>query len=190
MPFPKPPQKQPPRPNAYRPVLKQRHIDRVLEMAEESGRDPTELMHEALDHVLKYNNTPPIAATAPPPPDVPTMSRANESPLARRARHDAVNAAVGREDGDPESAMAALEAREAKGEKEGDTDEAPPEMMRGDAPNPLGLSTIKQWASGKVPETPSFLKEQGRKEPESDDERRASLRRKYLAPSGRVQRRG
>ena len=107
----------------------------------------------------------------------------------KTAQSDAINAAAGREDGTPESSMAALEAAEARDEAEGEGDDAPPDQMKGDKPNPLRRPTAKDWAGRKEDEEkPPFLKRSD-EEPD-EDERRAQLRRKYLAPSGRLQQRG
>ena len=169
----------------FKPIVKQRHVGALMRMATQSGRDPNEILHELLDQATS-SEAPPTAAD-PNASGAATTSRAlNEPAVAKKARHNAINAAAGREDGDPASAMAALEASEAKAVAEGETDEAPPDLMKGDRPNPLRTSMIKQWASGKSPEAPSFSN--GPEQETDDDERRAQLRRKYLAPAGRPQR--
>jgi hypothetical protein len=144
----------------FRPKIRGSLLDALEQMAAQAGRDANEILEELL-----------VQATSNDPPPVPSpTSRAGEPAAARRARHDAINAAAGREDGTPESSMAALKKREANDRAEGDGDDAPPEKMKGGKPNPLRL-----WAGKDDPSSA---------EQKKADER-ARLRQKYENARGR-----
>lgn len=169
----------------FRPTMKQRHLDAIVRMAAESGRDPQDVYAELLDQATS-NDPPPNRHAGAAPPATPNAG-APQAPRPDGSRVARV-VVVPPPEGPPMGETLAQAKRRENGEsevKEPDDEDpsgtAPPEQMKGNAPNPLSL--IKRWAG--MPDSVPTASPEAQKQDE-----RSRLRDKYLSPRGRLQTRG
>lgn len=151
----------------FKPVMKQRHLDAIVRMAAEAGRDPQEVYQELLDQATSNDAAPtpapPMPAAPPPaaspqtavPPRTaaaPTAPVLDETIAGRKARGESGKLP------DPEQVL-----------RDAEDDDEPP--LKGDKPDPLRV-----WAksSGDDGAAAKEAKEVNA---------RAKLRAKYAAPN-------
>lgn len=178
--MPAPKQTQP-----WNPSMKRRHLDRIIEMAEQSGREPQEVYQELLDAATS-NEAPPSPAPRAAPATANTGApRSDGRTVAKVVVHpqpgntllgESMAQAKARESGEDQDENAASDE---------ETDDAPPEKMQGGRPNPLRTPSLKEWAGRKDDAEDD---DPAAPEPKQDD-RKEALRRKYM-PHARVQNRG
>lgn len=176
----------------FRPTMKQRHLDAIVRMAAESGRDPQEVYAELLDHATSSDPPPNVGqGKAPPTPPAAGAAQSKDVSIPRPGGGRIAKVVVVPPPEGPLMGETLAQARRREAgddpeatepDEEDATGDAPPEQMKGNAPNPLSL--IKQWAGKKDDSIPTASPEA-----EKQDER-ARLRQKYLVPRGRPQQRG
>lgn len=188
---------------AFRPQIRGSLLDALQRMAEQSGRDPNELLDELISTATSNDSPPSMEgeedqddANAPPPPattsPTPNANGAGRWAVAPGGKRMWI--ATPPPPRDPNmppigESIAAQKRRESGGEDRDDAsasdDDAPPEQMKGSRPNPLRPPSAADWARKGDDASPAFA---GSKKTEDDERERR--RQKYLAPAGKAQGRG
>lgn len=135
-------------------TLKGRDVIKLQAIAAKTGKPYGECFAEIVGraHEAMFGASEGEPGTPAPAPTSP----ANESPLDRKARHDAINAAAGAEDRSPKSMAKAQKTVEQVGEphdgsatEDSSNEHQDSPVMKGSKPNPLAVSAAKRWAASK-----------------------------------------